>query len=248
MLGRRLTLQPWCCLTEIKNIFSTNTRTPIMKKSFEKYNPILAYCESMSTPLHPALMDLQKETLSLGNCVMMAAPEVISLNMFLIKAIQARKVLDVGVFTGSSSLAAALAVGEGGKVIALEKSRKYTETARKYWAVAGVEDRIDLKIGPAIEYLEEMLITGQQGAVDFAFIDADKGNYIEYYKMCLQLVRKGGIVAMDNTLFKGKVVDQFCQEKTVQQIQEANEFVRNDDAADVLMLSVGDGYTMAIKK
>ena len=219
-----------------------------MKKSFEKYNPILAYCEAMSTPLHPALMDLQKETLSLSNCVMMAAPEVISLNMFLIKAIQARKVLDVGVFTGSSSLAAAIAVGEGGTVFALEKSRKYTKIARKYWTAAGVEDRIDLKIGPAIEYLKEMLDTGQQRTVDFAFIDADKGNYIEYYKMCLQLVRKGGIVALDNTLFRGKVVDQFCQEKTVKQIQEANEFVRNDEKVDVLMLSVGDGYTMVIKK
>jgi len=234
----------------MKNIFCSDSqsRTPIIKKSFEKYNPLLAYCEAMSTPLHPALIDLQKETLSVGNSVMMAAPEVISLNMFLIKAIQARKVLDVGVFTGSSSLAAALAVGEGGTVIALEKSRKYTKIARKYWTAAGVEDRIDLKIGPAIEYLKEMLDTGQQPTVDFAFIDADKGNYIEYYKMCLQLVRKGGIVAMDNTLFRGKVVDQFCQEKTVKQIQEANEFVRNDEKVDVLMLSVGDGYTMAIKK
>ena len=111
------------------------TDKPIIKKSFEKYDPILAYCQSMSTNLHPALRELQRETLTLGNSVMMGAPEVLSMNMILIKAVQAKKVLDVGVFTGSSSLAAALAVGEGGTVFALEKSRKHNEMARLVIAV-----------------------------------------------------------------------------------------------------------------
>jgi len=224
------------------------TDRPILKKSFEKYNPLLDYCEKMSTPLHPALKDLQKETMSLGNSVMMGAPEVLSLNMFFIKAIHARTVLDIGVFTGSSSLASALAVGEGGTVFALEKSRKYLDIARKYWALAGVQDRIDLRIGPALDLLDEMLDSGHEGTVDFAFIDADKGNYIEYYKRCLELVRHGGIVALDNTLFKGKVVDDFCEEKTVKFIQEANKFVRNDKNVNVIMLNIGDGYTMVLKK
>lgn len=223
------------------------TDKPSIKKSFEKHNPVLAYCQSMSTNLHPALRELQRETLTLGNSVMMGAPEVLSLNMFLMKAIQAKKVLDVGVFTGSSSLAAALAVGDGGTVYALEKSRKHNEMARKYWAVAGVENRIDLKIGPALETLEKMLETGHEGTVDFAFIDADKGNYVEYYTRCLKLVRQGGIVTLDNTLFKGKVVDDDCSEKTVKYIREANEFIRNDDRVDVLMLNVGDGFTLAVK-
>ena len=106
------------------------TKPPSIKKSFEEHNPVLAYCQAMSTALHPALRDLQAETLTLGNSVMMGAPEVISLNMFLIKAIQAKKVIDVGVFTGSSTLAAALAVGDAGTVHALEKSRKHTDLAR----------------------------------------------------------------------------------------------------------------------
>ena len=127
MLGKILSIKPVKQL-QAKQKFCTER--PILKKSFEKYNPLLAYCEAMSTPLHPALRDLQKETLKLGNSVMMGAPDVLSLNMFLIKALQARTVLDVGVFTGSSSMASALAVGEGGTVFALEKSRKYTEMAR----------------------------------------------------------------------------------------------------------------------
>ena len=106
------------------------TKPPGIKKSFEEHNPVLAYCQAMSTALHPALRDLQAETLKLGNSVMMGAPEVISLNMFLIKAIRAKKVIDVGVFTGSSTLAAALAVGDAGTVHALEKSRKHTDLAR----------------------------------------------------------------------------------------------------------------------
>ena len=118
------------------------SKPPIIKKSFEEHSPILAYCQAFSTPLHPALRDLQAETLKLGNSVMMGAPEVLGLNMFLMRALQAKKVLDIGVYTGSSSLAAALAVGEGGMVYALENSRKNVEIAKKYWALAGVQERM----------------------------------------------------------------------------------------------------------
>ena len=131
MLTRKL--GSWCIVNQMGRKMCTEK--PSIKKSFEKYDPILAYCQSMSTALHPALKELQRETLTLGNSVMMGAPEVISMNMFLIKAIQAKKVLDVGVFTGSSSLAAALAVGEGGTVFALEKSKKHNEMARLVIAV-----------------------------------------------------------------------------------------------------------------
>jgi len=224
------------------------SKPPSIKKSFEEHNPVLAYCQAHSTPLHPALRELQAETLKLGNSVMMGAPEVLSLNMFLIKALQAKKVLDIGVYTGSSSLAAALALGDGGMVYALENSRKYMEIAKKYWAVAGVQNRIELKIAPAIKTLEDMLDTGQKETIDLAFIDADKGNYVNYYNLCLELVRQGGIVALDNTLFKGKVLHPDCENKTVNAIKKVNEFIINDDKVDVLLLNIGDGLTVAIKK
>jgi len=224
------------------------TKLPIIKKSFEEHNPLLAYCQTLSTPLHPALRDLQADTLKLGNSIMMGAPEVLSLNMFFIKALQAKKVLDIGVYTGSSSLAAALAVEDDGRVYALEKSRKYNDIAKKYWSEAGVLSKIELCIGPALETLDNMLQTGHRETFDFAFIDADKGNYLNYYNSCLELLRTGGIVTLDNTLFKGKVLNPDSTNKTVNSIKLANEFIRNDDKVDVLVFTIGDGYTIAIKK
>jgi len=233
-------------LIEIKRRLCT--KLPIIKKSFEEHNPLIAYCQTLSTPLHPALRDLQAETLKLGNSIMMGAPEVLSLNMFFIKALQAKKVLDIGVYTGSSSLAAALAVEDDGRVYSLEKSRKYTDLANKYWSEAGVLNKIELCIGPALETMDKMLQTGHRETFDFAFIDADKGNYVNYYNGCLELLRRGGIVTLDNTLFKGKVLNPDSTNKTVNSIKLANEFIRNDDKVDVLVLSIGDGYTIAIKK
>ena len=108
--------------------------------------------------------------------------------------------------------------------------------------------RIELKIAPAMETLEEMLHTGQEETFDFAFIDADKGNYVNYYNLCLKLVRKGGIVALDNTLFKGKVLHPNCENKTVDAIKRVNQFIKNDVKVDVLLLNIGDGLTITIKK
>jgi len=210
--------------------------------------PILQYCQAHSSPPHPALRDLQEFTMARGNSRMLAAPEVLALNSLLIKVSGARVVLDVGVFTGASSLAAALAVGEGGRVEALERSRSYGEVARRFWAQAGVEERVTLHLGHALDTLHRMVQEGGRNTVDFAFIDADKGNYTAYYHLCLELVRPGGMVVLDNTLFRGHVVKDWCPDNTVQSIQAANEVIAGDARVESLMLPVGDGCTLVVKR
>jgi predicted O-methyltransferase YrrM len=193
---------------------------------------------------------------------MMAAPEVLALNSLLIKVgpatngsdpgLQvsgARLVLDIGVFTGASSLAAALALGEQGRVIALERSKAYGKVASRFWAEAGVEARVELRLGPALASLKGLLGEGRAGTVDFAFIDADKGSYTEYFNICMELLRPGGMVALDNTLFRGHVVKDWCEDKTVRSIQAANRAIAQDPRVhSVLVLAIGDGYTLAVKK
>jgi len=180
---------------------------------------------------------------------MLAAPEVLALNSLLIQVSGARTVLDIGVFTGASSLASALAVGEHGKVFALEKSKTYASIARKFWAQAEVEERVELMMGEALESLSKLIETGHADTVDFAFIDADKGNYSHYIQLCQQLLKPGGILALDNTLFRGHVIKDCCPDKTVGSIKEANSFLANDPGfSSVLMLTIGDGYTLAVKK
>jgi len=211
--------------------------------------PLLSYCASHSTPLHPALRDLQEFTLARGNSRMMAAPEVLALNSLLIQVSGARTVLDIGVFTGASSLASALAVGEQGKVYALEKSKTYASIARKFWAQAEVEGRVELLEGPAISSLSNLIEGGLTDAVDFAFIDADKANYAGYIQLCHKLLRPGGLLALDNTLFRGHVIKDCCPDQTVGAIKEANTLLASDPGfSTVLMLCVGDGYTLAVKK
>ena len=217
-------------------------------KSFQKHQPILAYCESMSTPLPEVLKNLQTETLKRDKSAMMASPEVLQMNMFFIKISNSKKILDIGVFTGCSTMASALAAGKDGKVIALEKSRKNVDIAKQFWTLAGVEEKVELQIGPAIDKLDELIALGNEQTFDFAFIDADKRNYVVYFEKCLNLLKSGGIIALDNSLFKGKVINTNSSEKTVQEIQAANRFIKADSRVDVLMLNIGDGYTIVIKK
>merc|ERR1712029_826668 len=137
----------------------------------------------------------------------MGAPEVISLHGLLIKSLAARKVIDVGVFTGASSLAAALALPDDGIVIGCDVSEDFTSYAKKYWTEAGVEKKIKLEIAPAAETLKKLVDNGEENTFDFAFIDADKSGYDTYFELCLRLLRQGGIIAFDNTLWDGRVLD-----------------------------------------
>jgi predicted O-methyltransferase YrrM len=166
----------------------------------------------------------------------------------LIHLLAARKTLEIGVFTGYSSLAVALALPDDGRVIACDISEEWTSIARGYWREAGVERKIDLRLGPALKTLDDLIAQGQGGRFDFAFIDADKGNYINYYERALVLVRPGGLIAVDNVLWDGKVIDPSVNDPDTRAIRAFNESLRNDDRVWISMLPIRDGLTLACKK
>ena len=167
--------------------------------------------------------------------------------MLLCRVLRANKILDIGVFTGSSSLAAALATKDDSTIFALEKSKKYIEFARKYWRQAGVENKIEVKIGNAGNSLNQLINSGHEGSFDFIYIDADKSNYPKYFRRGIQLARTGGILAVDNTLFRGEVLGGNSENKTVLSIQTFNEFARDCPEVTVVLLPLSDGLTLAIK-
>jgi caffeoyl-CoA O-methyltransferase len=160
----------------------------------------------------------------------------------------ATKTLEVGVFTGYSSLCVALALPENGKLVACDVSEEYTGVARRYWQSAGVADKIDLRIAPALETLDELLAAGQAETFDFAFIDADKRNYEGYYERSLQLIRPGGLIAIDNVLWSGRVADPQDQEKNTQALRALNEKLHGDERITLSMVPIADGLTLALKR
>jgi len=166
----------------------------------------------------------------------------------LVKLIGAKKTLEVGVFTGYSSLAVALALPEDGKVFALDVSEEYTNVARRYWKEAGVEHKIDLRLAPGVETLTKLIAEGHSGTFDFAFIDADKQNYYAYYEKTLELLRPNGLIAVDNVFWSGKVANESNQEERTICIREFNTKLKSDNRIDISMLAIGDGVTLARKK
>lgn len=191
---------------------------------------------------------LRKETAGMEMSVMQIAPEQGQFMTFLVKLISARKALEIGVYTGYSSLAVALAIPDDGKVIACDINREWTDVAQRYWKQAGIAHKIDLNLAPASETLEKLLEQGQQSSFDFAFIDADKTNYDHYYEMSLQLVRVGGLIVIDNTLWGGDVADDSVQDDDTIAIRKLNKKLVSDDRVDVCMLPVADGLTLVRKK
>ena len=166
----------------------------------------------------------------------------------LIHLLSARKTLEIGVFTGYSSLAVALALPDDGRIIACDISEEWTSIARRYWREAGVERKIDLRLGPALKTLDDLIAQGQGGRFDFAFIDADKGNYINYYERALVLLRQGGLIAVDNVLWDGKVIDPSVNDADTRAIRAFNESLHNDERVWLSMLPIRDGLTLACKK
>lgn len=165
----------------------------------------------------------------------------------LIRMIRARRTLEVGVFTGYSSLSVALALPPNGRIVACDVSEEYTSVARRYWAEAGVSRKIDLRIGPAKKTLDGLIASGKNGTFDFAFIDADKTGYPGYYEQCLKLVRTGGVIALDNMLFSGRVQDTSNREKDVLALRKVNRIIHRDDRVDAILLPFADGLTLAVK-
>jgi len=223
------------------------SNSQVVKKSYYEDNPLKNYCLKSSTPMHPVQHKLIKETKEMKNFQMMGAPEVISLNGLFIKNMGAKKVLDIGVFTGASSLAAALALPEDGKVLACDVSEEFTKRAEKYWEEAGVRNKIELVLAPATETLQKRIDGGEEGTFDFAFIDADKLNYTNYFELCLKLIRTNGMIAFDNTLWSGKVLDDSVTDEGTMNIKTLNKKISEDGRVTAVLMNIGDGLTLVVK-
>ncbi|HEY9599094.1 MAG TPA: class I SAM-dependent methyltransferase [Cyanophyceae cyanobacterium] len=211
-------------------------------------NQLYDYLLSVSLRESQILRQLREETAQLPNARMQIAPEQGQFMAFLVQLLGARKALEVGVFTGYSSLCVALALPKEGQLIACDVSEEYTAVARRYWEAAGVSDKIDLRLAPALETLDQLLAEGQAGTFDFAFIDADKGNYDGYYERSLQLIRPGGLIAIDNVLWSGRVADPESQERNTQMIRALNEKLHEDERISLSLVPIADGLSLALKR
>jgi predicted O-methyltransferase YrrM len=165
----------------------------------------------------------------------------------LAKLIGAKRCIEVGVFTGYSSISVALALPSDGKIIACDVNEEWTSMARRYWKLAGVDGKIELKLAPAVQTLDALLAAGEAGKFDFAFIDADKPGYLEYYERILKLLRKGGLITIDNTLWSGKVADPAVNDADTVALRALNDFVHRDARVDMSLLPLGDGLTLVRK-
>ncbi|MBS1255956.1 MAG: putative O-methyltransferase [Deltaproteobacteria bacterium] len=200
---------------------------------------------SLREPL--VLKKLREETQLMQEGRMQISPDQGQLMAMLVRLIGAVRIAEVGTFTGYSSLAMALALPENGLIVTCDKSRKFTGMAKRYWKEAGVEDKIELRLGGAQKTLEKMLNEGLEGTFDMAFIDADKESYPVYYEQCMQLLRPGGLILIDNVLWYGRPANPEANDADTVAIRKFNKTVYKDKRVDISMLSVGDGLTLALK-
>lgn len=197
----------------------------------------------------PGILErLRRETASHSESRFQIPPEQGQLFQILIRMTGARRVIEIGVFTGYSSLAMALALPPDGRIVACDISDEYTQIARRYWTEAGVAGKIDLRIAPAKGTLDSLIAAGEGSSFDFAFIDADKTGYAGYYEQCLKLVRSGGVIALDNMLSRGRVLDEHSADSDVDALRKMNEFIHKDERVDAILLPLGDGLTLAVKR
>lgn len=193
------------------------------------------------------LTQLRQETAQHPMSQMQISPEQGQFMALLVKILGAKKTLDIGVFTGYSALVVALALPMNGKVIACDVSDEFTSIARRYWEQAEVSNKIDLHISPALETLDKLLLNGEKETFDFAFIDADKSNYENYYERSLQLIRPGGLIAIDNVLWSGQVADTTVQDTRTNAIRALNRKLHQDSRITLSLVPIGDGLTLARK-
>jgi caffeoyl-CoA O-methyltransferase len=191
------------------------------------------------------LRRLRAETAERENASMQIAPEQGQFMALLVELIGAERTLEIGSFTGYSALAVALALPPHGRVIACEVSQEYATIARRWWDQAGVAEKIELHVEPAIETLDRMLEDGLGRRFDFAFNAADKQGYLDYWERCLRLVRRGGLIAVDNVLWDGRVADPANAEESTHAIRAFNARVRDDERVDLSLVPIGDGLTLA---
>lgn len=196
----------------------------------------------------PAILArLREETAPLPQAHMQIAPEQGAFMAFLVETLGARRCLEVGTFTGYSSLAVALALPADGRLLCCDISDEWTSVARRYWEEAGVADRVELRLGPAKETLDVLIAEGAEGTFDFAFLDADKVGYPDYYERILRLLRRGGVLAIDNVLFGGRVVRADADAST-EAVRLLNQRIATDERVTVSMIPIADGLTLARKR
>jgi len=193
------------------------------------------------------LKELRQATSQLPMANMQIASEQGQFMALLVQLTGARKILEIGVFTGYSSLALALALPPQGRILGCEISAEYAAIARQFWQKAGVSEKIDVLLGPAVTSLEQLLANGEQESFDLAFIDANKSDYDQYYELSLQLVRPGGLILIDNVLWYGKVADETVQDKATQSIRHLNAKLHQDPRISLCLVPIGDGLTLALK-
>lgn len=196
----------------------------------------------------PVLQQLRADTAGLPEANMQIAPEQGQFMALLVQLLGARRVIEIGVFTGYSALAVALVLPPDGRLLACDIEPTWTSRAQAVWQAAGVADKIELRLAPALTTLDTLLAEGQAGRFDFAFIDADKENYIAYYERLLPLLRTGGLIAVDNVLWDGRVIDPADQEPDTVAIRAFNQHLRADPRISLSLVPIGDGLTLALKR
>jgi len=219
-----------------------------MSRHFSFDEPTYQYLVKTSVRETDVARRLREETQQMPMAQMQIGPDQGQFLQLLVQLIRAQKTLEVGVFTGYSALWVAAALPDEGKIVACDVSEEYTAVARRYWKEAGVDHKIDLRLRPALETLDELLAQGGASTFDFAFIDADKSNYDNYYERALQLIRAGGLIAVDNTIWSGRVADPNESDTDTIAIRKLNEKLHRDERVALSMLTVGDGLTLAMKR
>ena len=217
-------------------------------KSINLTDTLYQYLLNSSLRESEILKSLRQETAQLPTANMQIAPEQGQFMALLIQLIGAKNTIEVGVYTGYSALSVAMALPQNGQILACDISEEYTSVARRYWQQAEVEEKIDLHLAPATETLKRAIDDGQSESFDFAFIDADKANYSEYFELCLELLCSGGLIAVDNVLWDGAVVDSQKQDVDTCAIRTFNQQLLADDRVDISMVPIADGLTLARKR
>jgi caffeoyl-CoA O-methyltransferase len=220
-----------------------------MRKTINFTDAVMDYAVDAGVREHPVLKTCRMETAAMGGiAIMQIAPEQGALMALTAQLMNARRTIEVGTFTGYSALAVALALGEDGHVDALDISEDYMTIARGYWIEAGQARKITGHVGPAVETLDRLLKEGAANCYDFAFIDADKAGYDAYYERMLKLVRPGGLIAIDNVLWSGKVADSSDTSADTAAIRALNAKIKRDERVDTVLLPVADGIFLCRKR
>jgi predicted O-methyltransferase YrrM len=208
---------------------------------------IQRYIDAVMVREDPIMRELHEETAKLPQAGMQTGADQVQFLQMLVRLIGARRCIEVGVFTGYSSLGVAMVLPRDGRVVCCDVSEEYTAVARRYWNKAGVADKIDLYLAPATQTLDELIRSGEAGRYDFAYIDADKTGYDAYYERCFKLVRENGIIAIDNVLWSGEVTNESTNDPDTLALRALNEKIGSDERVNATLLPMGDGL-MIVRK